>query len=85
MTDYKPISCELYSHYELSIMHEDLLQLHWKQHGLDHIESLLPTNLRTRCKGEYLIARTANGLSRVLRLDRIQHVIGPGFHWPNGA
>jgi Rho-binding antiterminator len=71
--DYTPIACELYSEYELHIMHRDHLKLSYLGAGqLSRIETLRPVNLRTRNKAEYLIARSLNGVSRVLRLDRIR-------------
>lgn len=71
--DYTPIGCELYSEYELLILRKKRLRLHYQGPGKrTRIETLLPVNLRTRSKGEYLIARSPNGITRVLRLDRIR-------------
>lgn len=71
--DYTPIACNLYSEYELHIMHQDRLKLSYVgASNLTRIETLLPINLRTRKKAEYLIARSLSGVSRVLRLDRIR-------------
>lgn len=71
--NYTPIACNLYSEYELHIMHQDHLKLSYLgANNLTRIETLLPINLRTRKKAEYLIARSLSGVSRVLRLDRIR-------------
>jgi len=71
--DYTPIACNLYSEYELHIMHQNHLKLsYFGASNLTRIETLLPINLRTHKKAEYLIARSLTGVSRVLRLDRIR-------------
>jgi len=73
--DYTPISCELYSEYELAIMRGRTLKVRWKdRYGMDRVERLKPSNLRTRNHGEFMIARNHLGQSRVLRLDRIVEV-----------
>ena len=46
--DYTPISCASYSELELAIMHKQWLRVAWKEHGADHVESLLPLDLETR-------------------------------------
>jgi Rho-binding antiterminator len=73
--DYTPIACALYSEFELHIMHQDPLKLcYLGARNLSRIETLLPINLRTRKKAEFLIARSLSGVSRVLRLDRIRSI-----------
>jgi len=70
--DYTPISCALYSEYELAIMRGRTLKVRWKdRYGMDRVEQLKPSNLRTRNHGEFMIARNQLGQRRVLRLDRI--------------
>ena len=69
---YTPIPCAVYSELELMIMHREQLRLCYIGAGeIMRIEPLYPTDLRTRSKGEYLIAQSA-GACRVLRLDRIR-------------
>ena len=70
--NYTPIDCGLYSEYELAIMHRRRLRLHWQDdHGNDHIESVMPLDLRTRNKCEYLIGERHGGGTITLRLDYI--------------
>ncbi|MDX1335045.1 MAG: transcriptional antiterminator, Rof [Gammaproteobacteria bacterium] len=70
---YTPIPCALYSELELMIMHGEQLRLCYiGAREIMRIEPLQPTDLRTRSKGEYLIAQTTDGACRVLRLDRIR-------------
>jgi Rho-binding antiterminator len=71
-TDYKPIDCGLYSEYELAIMHGDRLRLSWRDpEGNAHIGNVIPTDLRTRNGAEFLIATGQEGITLVIRLDRI--------------
>lgn len=71
--DYTPIPCEVYSQFEVAIMHRDILRLHWRDSaGMDHIDRVMPTDLQTRNHGEYLIATDcADGSALEIRLDRI--------------
>ena len=72
MTDYQPIACDLYSQYELAIMHRTPLTLSWRGlDGLSHLETLLPEDLETRNGEEFLVARNAAGDQFRVRLDRI--------------
>jgi Rho-binding antiterminator len=70
---YTPIDCGVYSEYELAIMHRRRLYLHWQgDDGANHIESVMPKDLKTEEKREYLIAERQDGSTLKLRLDRIQ-------------
>ena len=75
MTDYTPITCGLYSRYELAVMHRTPLTLCWRgSDGLDHLETLLPEDLETRNGEEFLVLRNGAGLQFKVRLDRITAV-----------
>lgn len=70
--NYTPIDCGVYSEYELAIMHRRRLRLHWQdENGIDHVESVMPQDLLTRDKCEYLIAERQDGSTLQLRLDHI--------------
>lgn len=72
MSDYIPISCALYSRYELAILHGERLRVSWRDTDrVVHVETLLPRDLLTRDGVEYLIAETSVHEPRELRLDRI--------------
>ena len=72
MTDYIPIDCSRYNEFELAIMHHTRLRLGWRDAaGLIHVESLLPTDLRTRRSAEYLVAASTTGRELEIRLDHI--------------
>jgi Rho-binding antiterminator len=76
MSDYTPIDCELYSRYELAIMHRQKLRLAWRDpEGTYHLETLLPVDLRTRDHAEYLLSRTKTGRVIEMRLDRIIRMV----------
>jgi Rho-binding antiterminator len=76
MTDdldpYKPIACALYSEYELAIIRRISLRLAWLDTaGQQHIGNMLPLDLYTRQRIEYLMARAIDGRHYEIRLDRI--------------
>ena len=71
-SDYTPIPCGLYSEYEVAILHRTPLQFTWRdEHGAEHSERLIATDLQTRNHCEYLIAENSEGTPRELRLDQI--------------
>ena len=50
--DYTPISCVVYSGYELAIMHRERLRTAWRDpDGQLHQELLTPVDLKTRNGG----------------------------------
>jgi Rho-binding antiterminator len=70
--NYTPIDCGIYSEYEVAIMHRRRLRLHWQDDaGIDHVESVMPQDLETRNKCEYLIAERQDSTTLQVRLDRI--------------
>jgi len=72
MTDYRPISCALYSQYELAILHRTALRLRWRDgNGVTHLEILTLEDLETRGGEEFLLAHTRAGETVRVRLDRV--------------
>lgn len=75
MSDYTPISCELYARYERWIIRRRMIRVAWRdgapQTVQAHLESLRPVDLRTRHRVEYLVARRPSGERLELRLDCI--------------
>ncbi len=71
---YQPISCDRHSEYELAIMHKVMLQIAWVN-DLDqqHIGKLMPLDLITRDKQEFLIGQSNDGEIHYIRLDKISH------------
>lgn len=71
--DYTPIDCDVYSEYEVSILHRQRLRVRWRDDGgADHVETLRPTDLETREGKEFMTALTDHGEERRIRLDRIR-------------
>lgn len=69
---YTPIDCGVYSEYELAIMHRRPMRLHWQEDdGTESTKNVMPKDLRTEDKREYLIAESEDGSELKLRLDRI--------------
>jgi transcriptional antiterminator Rof (Rho-off) len=72
---YRPIACASYDVYESAITRRQRLQLVWNEGGMDHTQSVLPTDLETRAGEEFLIARDAHGQPLRIRLDKIRKAI----------
>jgi len=71
---YQPINCDRHSEYELAIMHKVMLQLSWAEEiGQQHIGKIMPLDLKTRDKKEYLIGQSNDGEIHYIRLDKISH------------
>ena len=69
---YRPIGCEAYSKYELAIMHQVMLQLVWSDTGGSQRQAdIIPVDIKTKDKKEYLIAKTVEGEVTEVRLDKI--------------
>ena len=72
MSDYQPISCANYDHFEIAILHGQCLRVTWhEEQSLVHVEILRPRDLQTRNGEEFLLAETQTGVSIELRLDKI--------------
>jgi Rho-binding antiterminator len=71
MTDYTPIDCDLYSRFELVILHRHTVRVSWREGQQAHVETLLPMDLATRQHEEFLIAEAPDGRRLEIRLDRI--------------
>ena len=69
---YQPIACARYDVYESAITRRQRLQLVWNDAGMDHTQSVLPTDLEARAGEEFLIARDAHDQPLKIRLDKIR-------------
>lgn len=69
---YQPISCALYSEYELAIMHRQKIKLVWLENGLTRVATAQPLDLLTKDHQEFLIAEDHEGQALRIRLDFIQ-------------
>lgn len=69
---YQPVSCDVHSQYELAIMHKNQLQLSWFIKGeIITEQNIVPLDVQTKNKAEYLIAKSSNGENLCIRLDHI--------------
>ena len=70
--DYTPISCALYSQFELWIMHGEQIRLAWNtDDNVTRIERVTPVDVRAESGVEYLYFHGANTKSRRIRLDYV--------------
>lgn len=71
--EYTPISCELYSQFELWIMHQNKLRLAWRDvSGEGHIGIVRPVDMRAKSGTEFLyFTELAEETSYRVRLDHI--------------
>jgi len=69
---YTPISCDLHSQYELAIMHKNKLALTYKLHDCSIVKhTVLPLDLQTKNKAEYLLILDSKNKKICIRLDHI--------------
>ena len=69
---YTPIDCGVYSEYEVAILHRQRMRVSWRdEDGAEHTEGVVPQDLKTEDKREYLIAAGDDGSPRRIRLDHI--------------
>jgi Rho-binding antiterminator len=73
MTDeYKPISCDLHSQYELWIMRGQDIKLAWQDEtGITHIERVKPVDVRAESGYEFLYFKDSRQSHGRVRLDYI--------------
>ena len=71
--DYRPVSCQQHSKYELAIMHKQRLSIRWQdENGALHTEMLLPIDVKTENGAEYLLLKRQPDDEQIkLRLDKI--------------
>lgn len=69
---YQPISCELYSEYELAIIRGQKVKLVWQQNDQTQMTIVTPLDLKTKDHQEFLIAEDFRREPLQIRLDYIQ-------------
>lgn len=73
-SDYRPISCDTYSEYELAIMHRQHLRLTWHEANVCFTLLVMPLDLETDNGEEFLHCALPSGERARVRLDRIQRM-----------
>lgn len=70
--EYKPISCDLHSQYELWIIRGQDIKLAWHDdNGITRIERVTPLDVKAETGVEYLFFQDKLMLQHRIRLDRI--------------
>lgn len=63
--NYKPVSCEIHSQYELAIIRGQQMRIRWQVNENESLTEILkPYNVVTRQGSEYLIAHDINGAEK---------------------
>jgi Rho-binding antiterminator len=70
---YRPIACDLYSEFEVAILHRQRLRLRWVEDNVIHDQTVTPIDLQTRQHAEFLVCRVGDTAPFAVRLDRIRH------------
>ena len=71
MSDYTPVSCEAHSDYELAVMQRTPAPVRWQDDDGIRTTRLLPLDVETNNREEFLIAEDLGQKKLRIRLDRI--------------
>ena len=69
--EYKPISCDQHSQYELWIMRRQQIKLAWHEDDITRIARVMPVDVRADNGVEYLYFETGDASGDRVRLDHI--------------
>ena len=71
MSDYKPVSCEAHSLYEIAVMQRTPALVCWQENSEIREARLIPLDVETKNREEFLIAEDSDQQKLRIRLDRI--------------
>ena len=71
MNDYQPITCAQHEQLEFSVLRKIPLQIHYADALGETHETVLPLDVTTRDRAEWLTFRKASGEVMQIRLDQI--------------
>jgi len=71
VSDYKPVSCDAHSGYELAVMQRTATLVRWQEGESIREARLLPLDVETKDKEEFLVAEDPDRKQLRIRLDRI--------------
>ena len=71
MSDYKAVSCEAHSIYELAVMQGKTALVRWQDNDSVKEARLRAIDVETENREEFLVVRDADGKPFRIRLDRI--------------
>lgn len=73
MSNYEPIACGAHEQYQFAVLKRVWLDLEWiDEAGEKRSRRLLPRDVRTRNRAEYLVAEDRDGVCFEIRLDWIR-------------
>ena len=71
MSDYKPVSCDAHSGYELAVMQRTAALVRWQEGDAIREARLVPLDVETKDSEEFLVAEDSDRKQLRIRLDRI--------------
>jgi transcriptional antiterminator Rof (Rho-off) len=71
MSDYKPVACDVHSLYELAVMQRTTATVRWQDGGTAREMRLLPVDVETKNREEFLVCEDSDKRQLRIRLDRI--------------
>lgn len=71
MSDYKPVACDAHSLYELAVMQKQRATIRWQDGESVTEAQLLPVDVVTSNREEFLVCDDDSGNRYRIRLDRI--------------
>ncbi|MEJ2317652.1 MAG: transcriptional antiterminator, Rof [Gammaproteobacteria bacterium] len=71
MSEYKPVSCDAHSRYELAVMQRTAALVRWQEEDAIREARLVPLDVETKNREEFLIAEDPGQKKLRIRLDRI--------------
>jgi transcriptional antiterminator Rof (Rho-off) len=71
VSNYKPVSCDAHSSYELAVMQRTAALVRWQEGDAIREARLVPLDVETTNREEFLIAEDPDRKQLRIRLDRI--------------
>jgi transcriptional antiterminator Rof (Rho-off) len=71
MSDYKPVSCEAHSIYELAVMQRTPVFIRWQEENEIREARLFLLDVETKNREEFLVAEDSDQVELRIRLDWI--------------
>ncbi|MES9941604.1 MAG: transcriptional antiterminator, Rof [Candidatus Thiodiazotropha sp. 6PLUC2] len=73
---YRPIDCGLHESFQYAVLACSELVLHWRDgSGMPHQAQVMPLDVVTRDRAEYLVFREKSGQTLEIRLDWIEQAV----------
>ncbi|WP_316367218.1 WYL domain-containing protein [Candidatus Thiodiazotropha sp. CDECU1] len=70
--DYRPVACSQHETYEYAVLRRSMLDINWHDEGGNRCRArVVPIDVVTRDRAEYLVVKQEDKVIRSIRLDRI--------------